>query len=285
MKRCKMIQSDWKNSEFWKEKLRKFNFWKKWLHLPLSSLNLNQKTTKTVFTCGIDHLILDQTPLCCLFSIQLHTIEIYGNSPFSTNPLVFPFFTSFLSLLFPPFLLPFRFYFLCHLYLIHMCVCINMYASMWLSICVSAFMFACVRVCVCTSHPRNPSASHLWHSQQSRKQAPPPTGSQQPMGGLVWDYLGTWVAGGPVSQFRQMHDKTHFACRRTGYESTMKATSTMWKSYVVLKVSLLLQKWIWWTISPKVPTFFPIGSRTSDHCRATSWDPRWNTCSRSIHYF
>ncbi|CAK6970714.1 ELKS/Rab6-interacting/CAST family member 1-like isoform X2 [Scomber scombrus] len=38
---------------------------------------------------------------------------------------------------------------------------------------------------------RNPSASHLWRSQQSRKQAPPPAASQQPVGGLVWDYLGT----------------------------------------------------------------------------------------------
>ncbi|XP_054595656.2 ELKS/Rab6-interacting/CAST family member 1 isoform X8 [Nothobranchius furzeri] len=38
---------------------------------------------------------------------------------------------------------------------------------------------------------RNPSASHLWRPQQSRNQAPPPVASQQPMGGLVWDYLGT----------------------------------------------------------------------------------------------
>ncbi|XP_054656084.1 ELKS/Rab6-interacting/CAST family member 1-like isoform X12 [Dunckerocampus dactyliophorus] len=38
---------------------------------------------------------------------------------------------------------------------------------------------------------RKPSASHLWHSSPSRKQAHPPSASQQPMGGLVWDYLGT----------------------------------------------------------------------------------------------
>uniref|UniRef100_A0A8P4K8Z3 ELKS/Rab6-interacting/CAST family member 1 n=1 Tax=Dicentrarchus labrax TaxID=13489 RepID=A0A8P4K8Z3_DICLA len=48
---------------------------------------------------------------------------------------------------------------------------------------------------------RNPSASHLWRSQQSRKQAPPPSASQQPMGGLVWDYLGTLAS-------RQMKDQT-----------------------------------------------------------------------------
>ncbi|XP_032360660.1 ELKS/Rab6-interacting/CAST family member 1 isoform X5 [Etheostoma spectabile] len=41
---------------------------------------------------------------------------------------------------------------------------------------------------------RDPSASHLWRSQQSRKQAPPPAASQQPMGGLVWDYLGTFAS-------------------------------------------------------------------------------------------
>uniref|UniRef100_A0A1A8J6J9 ELKS/RAB6-interacting/CAST family member 1 n=2 Tax=Nothobranchius TaxID=28779 RepID=A0A1A8J6J9_NOTKU len=48
---------------------------------------------------------------------------------------------------------------------------------------------------------RNPSASHLWRPQQSRNQAPPPVASQQPMGGLVWDYLGTLAS-------RQMKDQT-----------------------------------------------------------------------------
>ncbi|XP_027147746.1 ELKS/Rab6-interacting/CAST family member 1 isoform X2 [Larimichthys crocea] len=48
---------------------------------------------------------------------------------------------------------------------------------------------------------RNPSASHLWRSQQSRKQAPPPAGAQQPMGELVWDYLGTLAS-------RQMKDQS-----------------------------------------------------------------------------
>ncbi|XP_030576582.1 ELKS/Rab6-interacting/CAST family member 1-like [Archocentrus centrarchus] len=48
---------------------------------------------------------------------------------------------------------------------------------------------------------RNPAASHLWRSQQSGKQAPPPVASQQPMGGLVWDYLGTLAS-------RQMKDQS-----------------------------------------------------------------------------
>ncbi|XP_035460761.1 ELKS/Rab6-interacting/CAST family member 1-like isoform X2 [Scophthalmus maximus] len=48
---------------------------------------------------------------------------------------------------------------------------------------------------------RNPSASHLWRSQQSRKQAPTPAASQQPVGGLVWDYLGTLAS-------RQMKDQS-----------------------------------------------------------------------------
>nr|XP_004548258.2 ELKS/Rab6-interacting/CAST family member 1 isoform X1 [Maylandia zebra] len=48
---------------------------------------------------------------------------------------------------------------------------------------------------------RNPAASHLWRSQQSRKQAPAPAASQQPMGGLVWDYLGTLAS-------RQMKDQS-----------------------------------------------------------------------------
>ncbi|XP_029317694.1 ELKS/Rab6-interacting/CAST family member 1-like isoform X2 [Cottoperca gobio] len=48
---------------------------------------------------------------------------------------------------------------------------------------------------------RNPSASHLWRPQPSRKQASPPAASQQPMGGLVWDYLGTLAS-------RQMKDQS-----------------------------------------------------------------------------
>ncbi|XP_078021553.1 ELKS/Rab6-interacting/CAST family member 1-like isoform X2 [Epinephelus lanceolatus] len=48
---------------------------------------------------------------------------------------------------------------------------------------------------------RTPSSSHLWRPQQSRKQAPPPAASQQPMGGLVWDYLGTLAS-------RQMKDQS-----------------------------------------------------------------------------
>nr|XP_040028501.1 ELKS/Rab6-interacting/CAST family member 1-like [Gasterosteus aculeatus aculeatus] len=48
---------------------------------------------------------------------------------------------------------------------------------------------------------RNPSAPHLWRSQQSQKQAPPPAASQQPMGGAVWDYLGTLAS-------RQMKDQS-----------------------------------------------------------------------------
>ncbi|XP_029969552.1 ELKS/Rab6-interacting/CAST family member 1-like isoform X1 [Salarias fasciatus] len=48
---------------------------------------------------------------------------------------------------------------------------------------------------------RTPSASHLWRSQPSRKQAPPPAAAQQPMGGLVWDYLGTLAS-------RQMKDQS-----------------------------------------------------------------------------
>ncbi|KAM8740050.1 ELKS/Rab6-interacting/CAST family member 1-like isoform 6-T6 [Acanthopagrus schlegelii] len=48
---------------------------------------------------------------------------------------------------------------------------------------------------------RNPSASHLWRSQQSRKQAPPSAAAQQPVGGMMWDYLGTFAS-------RQMKDQS-----------------------------------------------------------------------------
>lgn len=100
--------------------------------------------------------------------------------------------------------------------------------------CASAITFACsclcVCVCVCSSHLRNPSTSHLWRPQQSQKQAPPPAASQQPVGGLVWDYLGTWVAGGPCQLARD-----HCTLRLTlpVKESDMKARKyqpPMWKS-------------------------------------------------------
>lgn len=96
-----------------------------------------------------------------------------------------------------PFFLPlfsFHFGFCHHSFLIsvivplsrvHKCVCIHVI----LHLCECAYVCSCV--CVCPSQPRDPSASHLWRSQQSRKQAPPSAASQQPMGGLVWDYLGT----------------------------------------------------------------------------------------------
>ncbi|XP_029681676.1 ELKS/Rab6-interacting/CAST family member 1-like isoform X2 [Takifugu rubripes] len=56
---------------------------------------------------------------------------------------------------------------------------------------------------------RNPSASHLWHSQQSRKQAPPPSSCQQPMGGLVWDYLGTLTSRQVKEQSKKMANLKH----------------------------------------------------------------------------
>ncbi|XP_028255796.1 ELKS/Rab6-interacting/CAST family member 1-like isoform X2 [Parambassis ranga] len=56
---------------------------------------------------------------------------------------------------------------------------------------------------------RNPSASHLWHSQQSRKQAPPPAASQQPMGGLVWDYLGTLASRQIKDQSKKVANLKH----------------------------------------------------------------------------
>ncbi|XP_019732545.1 ELKS/Rab6-interacting/CAST family member 1-like isoform X7 [Hippocampus comes] len=50
-------------------------------------------------------------------------------------------------------------------------------------------------------HELERKPSHLWRSQQTPKQAPPPAASQQPMGGLVWDYLGTLAS-------RQMKDQS-----------------------------------------------------------------------------
>ncbi|XP_014850466.1 PREDICTED: ELKS/Rab6-interacting/CAST family member 1-like isoform X2 [Poecilia mexicana] len=53
---------------------------------------------------------------------------------------------------------------------------------------------------------RNPSASHLW---QSQKQAPPPAASQQPMGGLVWDYLGTLASRQIKDQSKKVANLKH----------------------------------------------------------------------------
>lgn len=137
------------------------------------------------------------------------------NPSFRTNPLV----------LCPPTPTPFSLSFGRHrLHLIRICVthmrpCDNL----------PAWVRACDFMCVWPSNPRNPSASHLWHSQQSRKQAPPPSSSQQPMGGLVWDYLGTWVAGGPVCHVDGQRISLLVWGRAT------EASSAMWKSIKVSK--------------------------------------------------
>ncbi|XP_054910650.1 ELKS/Rab6-interacting/CAST family member 1-like isoform X2 [Poeciliopsis prolifica] len=56
---------------------------------------------------------------------------------------------------------------------------------------------------------RNPSASHLWRPQQSQKQAPPPAASQQPVGGLVWDYLGTLASRQIKDQSKKVANLKH----------------------------------------------------------------------------
>ncbi|XP_020569842.1 ELKS/Rab6-interacting/CAST family member 1 isoform X7 [Oryzias latipes] len=66
---------------------------------------------------------------------------------------------------------------------------------------------------------RNPSAPHLWRSQQSGKQAPPTAGSQQPMGGLVWDYLGTFAS-------RQMKDQSKKVANMKHKEQLEKSRNT-----------------------------------------------------------
>ncbi|XP_077449857.1 ELKS/Rab6-interacting/CAST family member 1-like isoform X2 [Stigmatopora argus] len=52
---------------------------------------------------------------------------------------------------------------------------------------------------------RRPSASHLWRSPQ----APPPAASQQPMGGLVWDYLGTLASRQTKDQSKKVSNLKH----------------------------------------------------------------------------
>ncbi|XP_032445064.1 ELKS/Rab6-interacting/CAST family member 1-like isoform X1 [Xiphophorus hellerii] len=56
---------------------------------------------------------------------------------------------------------------------------------------------------------RNPSTSHLWRPQQSQKQAPPPAASQQPVGGLVWDYLGTLASRQIKDQSKKVANLKH----------------------------------------------------------------------------
>ncbi|XP_027899412.1 ELKS/Rab6-interacting/CAST family member 1-like isoform X3 [Xiphophorus couchianus] len=56
---------------------------------------------------------------------------------------------------------------------------------------------------------RNPSTSHLWRPQQSQKQAPPPAASQQPVGGLMWDYLGTLASRQIKDQSKKVANLKH----------------------------------------------------------------------------
>ncbi|XP_074553943.1 ELKS/Rab6-interacting/CAST family member 1-like isoform X2 [Halichoeres trimaculatus] len=56
---------------------------------------------------------------------------------------------------------------------------------------------------------RNPSSSHLWRSQPSRNQASPSAASQQPVGGLVWDYLGTLASRQIKDQSKKVANMKH----------------------------------------------------------------------------
>lgn len=110
-----------------------------------------------------------------------------------------------------------------------------------------------------TPHPRNPSASHLWRPQQSRKQSPPLSGSQQPMGGLVWDYLGTWVAGGPVST-------TNLTLLVTGAEKegggSGRPVDKLSRSHVEkIFESFFLLEWLWLDGQVWPQQSPPVGSR------------------------
>lgn len=152
------------------------------------------------------------------------------------------------SFLLSPFFCFFWFYFICspvssyH----HTCVCVCFKYSPSARVCLCG--------CVRPSHPRNPSSSHLWRSQQARKQAPPPAASQQPMGGLVWDYLGTWVAGGPVNWKRRLHDRTHCADEMMGYESRLwKRALPCGKTFYVLYYIWYIIWWFGLVLNPQRP--------------------------------
>lgn len=142
--------------------------------------------------------------------VLIHEISSYPLS--FSSPFLLPF-----SLLFPLSSLPYT------------NVCMHKCIHLIIHLCECAYVHLCV--CAWPSHSRKPSASHLWHSQQPRKQAPPPANAQQPMGGLVWDYLGTWVAGGPVGRLDSCTAKLT-RLFETRHKTTFKALVTMWKSHI-----------------------------------------------------
>lgn len=106
----------------------------------------------------------------------------------------------------------------------------HMYTFMWFCICVSAFTFVCVRACtpITTQKPLCfPSVAF----SAVAKTSPSPRWCSAAYGGAGVGLPGHVSGWWSCQSITQLHDKTHFACWRTGYESTMKATGPMWKSY------------------------------------------------------
>lgn len=93
---------------------------------------------------------------------------------------------------------------------------------MWFCICVSAF------VCLCVWYPIIPQKSLCFSSVAFSAVAK--TGPSAASGGagvgLPGHVSGWWLC----QSIRLMHEETHFACQKTGNESTATATAPMWKS-------------------------------------------------------
>lgn len=96
-------------------------------------------------------------------------------------------------------------------------------------ICASVFMFACV--CVPITTQRLLCFSPVVFSTIAK--TGPFLGCLSAANGGAGVGLPGHVSGSyPCQSVSQMHDKTHFASRRTGYRSTIKATRPMWKSCI-----------------------------------------------------
>ena len=157
-----------------------------------------------------------------------------GNFPGNINSLL-SLTSSFLFFL-PLFSNHFLLYLSCHhssllllSYFILMCVHTNMSQS-----CGSEFVWvhSCLILCKCAHHILEiplPLTCGILSSRENRPLPLLPLSSQWgEWCGTIW--AREWLVA-PVSQLAStlLHDKTHFACRRTGNESTIIAIP-MWKS-------------------------------------------------------
>lgn len=244
IKRCMNIEQWQKHNEFEKEKTHSLwkgrkEFLKHYCIFLFPLLILISKKTACLYLLNwLFKFRLDSTLLSTFhINFKQHTVGVYGNLPCSTNPLVFPFSYPFLSFFSSPFLLPCRLYFFGHhssffisVIVLHSHVCMHKYVCIHVILHLCEYFYVCLCVCVCAPiPPQKPLCFSSVALSAVAKTGPSPCCLSAANGGAGVGLPGHVSGWWPCQSIRKMHDKTHFACRRTGYESNQSHVEKLYE--------------------------------------------------------